>query len=539
MYQQVKASVNWNYKIIVTNVKSGESLCYSLALLKGCISCDNSQECLNNNVQNVITVRHYVDSTEQETEWPVVDYQFKCVVNLNRGANEIILKYVNVQQICKLEFKPRRTAYRVMPVYIICRGHNGRFHAPETEENSVQSACKRIAVGAKVIQCVAAEKLHEAGFCRKAFQLENDLNSQAAECTVFYSRLHVDAARKMKPGDLWEYFARELMTSSLGNADRKFLAFLSCTYYKKCEEKPQSHEKMLAQLEAHVALGGGGLAIFGTACLHTWPQDIKEILPRFLNTTIVDSRYFMDDSCYRGTYGACFATTLGSVCHELGHTFDLGHTETGIMGRGFDNINLVFTLQPKRNRIESTGRGLCGNRGGADKGDVRQATVCFTKVLSLSYSVQGATKPGTKNRGDDKMARLLRNGGQEIAPVIKCDEYSTTRDSLDSDMTYWGTSCATLLAFHRWFNTEVPRSGSGKISFDETRNAVSSDAGLSVVELRDGTGLVRGSWQFPGAPRTSVFRVPAREPLPATLVAQDRVGNILKQHLGPAGPTSA
>lgn len=46
---------------------------------------------------------------------------------------------------------------------------------------------------------------------------------------------------------------------------------------------------------------------------------------------------------FRGTLGSCFSTTLGSVLHELCHTFDLGHTDNGIMGRGFDNIYKVFT----------------------------------------------------------------------------------------------------------------------------------------------------------------------------------------------------
>ena len=36
--------------------------------------------------------------------------------------------------------------------------------------------------------------------------------------------------------------------------------------------------------------------------------------------------------------------TLGSVLHELGHCFDLGHTEEGIMARGFDDLDLFFTL---------------------------------------------------------------------------------------------------------------------------------------------------------------------------------------------------
>lgn len=30
--------------------------------------------------------------------------------------------------------------------------------------------------------------------------------------------------------------------------------------------------------------------------------------------------------------------------HELGHCFDLAHTPKGIMGRGFDDFNCVFTL---------------------------------------------------------------------------------------------------------------------------------------------------------------------------------------------------
>lgn len=30
--------------------------------------------------------------------------------------------------------------------------------------------------------------------------------------------------------------------------------------------------------------------------------------------------------------------------HELGHCFDLAHTPGGIMGRGFDDFNCVFSL---------------------------------------------------------------------------------------------------------------------------------------------------------------------------------------------------
>ena len=46
----------------------------------------------------------------------------------------------------------------------------------------------------------------------------------------------------------------------------------------------------------------------------------------------------------RGFYWANYATGLGASMHELGHCFDLAHTPKGIMGRGFDDMNCVFTM---------------------------------------------------------------------------------------------------------------------------------------------------------------------------------------------------
>ena len=47
---------------------------------------------------------------------------------------------------------------------------------------------------------------------------------------------------------------------------------------------------------------------------------------------------------HRGSYWANYATGLGASMHELGHCFDLAHTPGGIMGRGFDDFNCVFSL---------------------------------------------------------------------------------------------------------------------------------------------------------------------------------------------------
>lgn len=44
----------------------------------------------------------------------------------------------------------------------------------------------------------------------------------------------------------------------------------------------------------------------------------------------------------RNTRSGCFATTLGASIHELAHTFNLGHSESGIMERAFNQMDAFF-----------------------------------------------------------------------------------------------------------------------------------------------------------------------------------------------------
>lgn len=91
------------------------------------------------------------------------------------------------------------------------------------------------------------------------------------------------------------------MSSPIGSKTKKFLGFLSCTNYRGEDytENMTSHEELLKITEGYVALGGGGLALFGTACLYTWPQKFEDIISKFDDTTVVDKKLFLDDSCYR------------------------------------------------------------------------------------------------------------------------------------------------------------------------------------------------------------------------------------------------
>nr|CAD7605228.1 unnamed protein product [Timema genevievae] len=538
--KQPQACMVDNHVISITNIRNGESICYSLAFIKGHIHTKNQNMChFNENLEGKLVLHHLNpnDSLMSVSDWVILGTEFKCLINLHRGDNDLILEYCGTKLKWSIEYCPRRTVFRVMPIYIICKGHNGEFQTPNGEENTIQSACRRIAVGCKLIQCLTAEKLAESGLGRKTFQLENDLNTQAAECTVFHSQLSVERARRLSPEELWEHFGRELMMSPLGNNNRKFVAFLSCTRYIPNGKKPDTYEEILSSMEGHVALGGGGLAIFGTGCLHTWPRGVEEVVPRFLNVTQVDTLSLMDDSCFRGTYGGCFSTTLGSVCHELGHTFDLGHTEGSIMGRGFDNLNLVFTVHTKNDNEKIDKEKNKRVSSPASKASAQHATVSFTKVLNISYRAPSPIrKPINKfNRTPDSPKRKLSftdlsiRSSQESIASDTVDESQTTSE-LSGDLTYWTKSCATILAFHRWFNSEAPQNKSINLTFDNATKTLSSSAGVCVVELRDSSGLVVTTWQ---PQRCSSFQLPpgsiGRQV--TTLVAEDSVGNLVKQTL--------
>ncbi|XP_076180518.1 uncharacterized protein LOC143153332 [Ptiloglossa arizonensis] len=529
--RQCRSARNGNpEEITVLNLVDGESLSYSLALIRG----RTSTPC------SFIVVRNQKNQT---SEWPIVAGEFRAVVELARGPNKLELEAAGQRKKLLLVHEPRTTRLRVTPVYVICAGHDGYFQGPRGEDRSPESAATRIGLGARLLQALAAEKLRETGYGRKTFQLERDLDGP--ECLVMHSMLDVDRARAMNQRELWELIARELMTGPLASKDRKYLAFLSCTRYRGAPN-PRTHEDTLARTQGHAALGGGGLALFGSACLHTWPTCMAQILPRFLDATVVDTEQLMDDSNYRGTHGGCLATTLGSVLHELGHTFDLGHTREGIMGRGFDYVDRVFI----------GASGIDFNRNPVLRRDPQHTTVALSRPLSVTVTVQEPfplLNSPRRNRllsetsrpsPSQSPPRLLGRVSAPASPELNRSftksllQSATEQTNLQTDRTFWTPSCAAFLAYHRWFNSEmdnIPTRQYHDIEYDGKRNVVRSRFGVRVLELRETSGgMVVGSRQFPGSRPPLEALVPPAPPhclVALTLVAEDSAGNVLKYPL--------
>lgn len=387
-----------SHEIRIANVNNHEKLVSPLYLLRGSIRNPHGSD-------TEIIIRSQ-NAIEYSCSFCPNTGKFKALVgDLVDGDNNLTITYCSaVTQLTLTYETPVNIKYTIKGLYIVCKNHDGCFQSPSTE-NNIDDACARLTVGIKLIQSLYGEKLLEQGFGRKTFQLS------AACVSPFYSELLVDDARRMDENSLWNYFAREVIANDSDTLEnRKFIGFIGCTEYQGIDDGNYTHANFKLKTVANAALGGGDFALFGTGCLYTWPESIGHVMKCFESTEPIDLRNFLDDSNSRKTFGGCFATTLGSVCHEVGHIFDLGHSQSGIMGSDFDFVNRFFTVS-------------------------NQTEVLPNRITSVAHAKE-------KIRNDPRLTKL--KSGNKFLNLFHRQK--------GKDLTYFERNSAITLAYHKWFN---------------------------------------------------------------------------------------
>ncbi|XP_064546593.1 uncharacterized protein LOC135434116 [Drosophila montana] len=335
------------------------------------------------------------DLATEESEYP--ELPVNCQLRLRCCSGERLLQF---------SYQARCSAYRVQPLYLVCRPSGA-----EQEESALEAErCGLIDLNLRLVQCIYAHKLSAAGYTNRTFTLNG-------ACRVFYSQLSCATARACSEDELWQRFASEILACPDWGQQLqlKFVAFVGCTRYDGAAVAASgdySYANIRRHLQAHAALGGGGLALFGSGHFYAWPRRFSEIGDCIRSTERVDVTRLPDESNYRRTYGGVYASTLGAVCHELGHCFDLGHTLEGVMGQGFDYLNRVLTVdQPTEHlpqRIVST------------------TTDAATSLVRPRFT----------------QLKLKQPAGSQFL-----DNYHAQRRN---DSFYFAHNCAVILAQHRW-----------------------------------------------------------------------------------------
>ena len=261
--------------------------------------------------------------------------QFKVLVELTAGENLIRLQAENPDADLQLNisYVPQTNPYYVRVIWMTDSSGDTRYAAPGAEDP--QDYESRLRTAAILMQTLTAERMHDLGRPRRTFRLERDAAGQvivhtlkAPESTEDYYGM--DDQRWWRETAQWlnkdhpDPFAKNIVLAAFTRKDAR-----------------------TGEMKAHTALGGGNLGLFGSASLFSWPAGLHQVVPTFENDSNYETTNVHNDSVGRNTIWGLASTTIGATLHEMGHTFDLPHCNDpmGIMTRGFDHFNRVFTFQ--------------------------------------------------------------------------------------------------------------------------------------------------------------------------------------------------
>ncbi|EDX16615.1 GD24818 [Drosophila simulans] len=456
------------HSIEVEQPLASERLEHSLLLVKGRLvpKCSTARQ-----LKAILDLPEHL-SQEQLTQLSAGG-EFKLLFDLEQANREeeeeeesaclLELRSCTATRTISFSYRPRRSSYRVQPLYLLCQDEE-KTPAQQHEVHSL------IDLNMRLVQSIYAHKLHAAGFPNRTFTLNG-------KCCAFRSQLTRKQALAKSEDELWHHFAGEIIACPQWGHQLllKFVAFVGCTRYNGdavVASGDSSYASIRRHLKGHAALGGGGLALFGSAHFLRVAHDL-----RGKSATVCAAQS-------KKTSPACRtrATIGGRTAAE------------GVMGQGFDYLNRVLTVdQPTEHlpqRIVDARRGSPANTNSSEGG-------------SSSTSTSSASA-AAGNRG-----RLTKLKLQPSSQLL--DNYHNQRRH---DSFYFARNCAVILAHHRWLNLELEQTAAAdfeaaSIQLNRDTREIRSSRPIRLVELRCNQNSLVAHYEEFEQPSVHRFQLPA------------------------------
>lgn len=407
----------------VTNLSDGETLDYPLARIAGTIESSASSVSVHANANPAIT-------------WPVQHGEFKALVRLSPGANIVQFIADGKGASIVLHYQPQTNPHLVRFVYVKTADGDGTFQAPSGEPSSAASALKRIGLAAEMLQAFTAESVKRDGGKRRTFRLQRDGSGKP---DVLLHTTSLTTAQALGDNvDLWSPLNEELSFQP-GAEKTIHVAVLGFTRYDPSSQK----------VRGHTAVGGGRLALFGSAALHTWPETLEQVYERTQDTTVIDGTKFFDDSAGRQRAWANYATGIGATMHELGHCLgpyhpNVEYAATAIMHRGMDHILRWFALsEPPSATSTGIAQITPDQLPGWHAGNA--ALLLYQRYLDGVAVEYGSNEPPTFH-SDATTLRVLSKNGLRAALVVINGEVREYRHFATTPSSSLDLSLQTLRA---------------------------------------------------------------------------------------------
>ncbi len=311
----------------ITNYSDGTVIDYPVALLYGTTEDKNAVDIQCENTSSSKSTRILKGSAFQG--------RFKVLAELVPGENTLLLKSGSEEKTLKIIYQQNKNPLFVRVIYQTDSSGNTEFQSQKKDDP--QNFRSKLDTAMKLMQTFTAERMNDAGYGRKTFNLELDENGNVIVHVVKGKLTAQEYAQiQEEKGDIawFDTVFNELKESYPLDKARNLVIPAYSRFIPETGKVP-----------GHTALGGShGQAMFGSANIFTWPDTLNDVVAAFEDSTPIDSAKFQDDSVGRSCFWGVASTTMGAALHEIGHTLDLPHSNDAhdIMTRGHDRFNRAF-----------------------------------------------------------------------------------------------------------------------------------------------------------------------------------------------------